>query len=118
MGCIGSRASFSGPYSPEHPFGEQLIGKTRDEMIIKYGPPDRTVTLDGGIKLWYYKITSRGYYHDGGRIHDDCLLRVALKDKRVFAASYQGYNLECERFIDSGYLKNDYSDSRLPTSHK
>ena len=53
------------------------LGQTRDEIVSKYGKPDKTVTLASGIE-------SLSYQHGGIRL----LVEVAPKTKQVIQIYY------------------------------
>jgi hypothetical protein len=77
---------------------KKFIGKTRDELVIAYGPPNRTLTLDNGSKLMQYNVKRTRIDSERNRFYSNCELRLWLRDKKVADVDYLGDQDECVNF--------------------
>lgn len=91
---------------------QTFVGKTRDDLIIAYGPPSRTATLDNGFKLMQYNRKTTDIHEKGKKYHYNCELRLWLLDKKVHHVDYRGDQTECLDFTLNG-RQNVTDDTRL-----
>ncbi|NDE91513.1 MAG: hypothetical protein EB059_10350 [Alphaproteobacteria bacterium] len=118
--CIGSRLdSYGGPgqlqkgdHETDAELNRRLLGLTRDQLILRYGLPSRTATLDNGYKLMQYNRKATDINYRGRRTHYNCELRLWMLDKKVHHLDYRGDQDECLFFTSTGRqsVQRDYRD--------
>lgn len=109
-GCIGSRLHSyggdgqlqSGDVETDTELNRRLIGLTRDELILRYGPPNRSASLDNGFKLMQYNRKSTYILSKGKHSRYNCELRLWMLDKKVHHVDYRGDQDECLFFTSTG----------------
>jgi hypothetical protein len=109
-GCIGGHLhSYGGDGELQNgntetdlELNRRLVGLTRDELIIKYGPPSRSASLDNGFKLMQYNRKSTYLLTKGQRSRYNCELRLWLLNKTVHHIDYRGDQDECLFFTSTG----------------
>lgn len=90
-------------------YRKKLIGLSRDEIIIRYGPPDRTATLSHGVKLMQYTSSVRYLHRDKSRSEKECTLRLWLRENRVIDVTALGARMECDAMLLT-YPRNERID--------
>lgn len=88
------------------------MGRSRDDLIVAYGPPSRSATLENGLKLMQYNRAGRTIYATGRRAMESCATRFWLRNTRIVHVDYRGEEWECRQFINTG--EQTYYDDRRP----
>lgn len=107
--CIGSSGSlvhlYGGKDQRQHgskeldaALNQQFVGMSKDQLIINYGLPNRTATLDNGFKLMQYNSKRTSIDYKGNRSYSNCELRLWLRDKKVHHLDYLGDQVDCAHF--------------------
>ncbi len=107
--CIGSSLNTyggagqlqNGNPKTDAELNRRLVGLTRDEVIMRYGPPNRSASLDNGFKLMQYNRKAT-YILKKTRSRDNCELRLWMRDKKVQYVDYRGDQDECLFFTSTG----------------
>ena len=121
-GCIGASAyknygnnssAMNGNTEIDRELNRRMLGLTRDDLILRYGPPSRTATLDTGLKLMQYSRKSTNIDEHGNRYKRNCELRLWLRDKVVRKVDYRGDQIDCLLFTSTA-RQNVINDDRRP----
>ncbi len=112
-GCIGSSSPRlhnyggagqlqNGDIETDEGLEHRLVGLTRDDVVIKYGPPSRTFSLDNGDRIMQYNRRATYIEEKGSRSYYNCELRLWLDKKIVRKVDYRGDQNECLLFVNTG----------------
>jgi hypothetical protein len=114
--CIGSslhrygdsNSLVNGDTQTDAELNQRLVGMTKDQLIIKYGPANRSAKLEDGTKLMQYNRKSTSIDSYGNRSHDNCELRLWMRDNIVHHVDYRGDQTECILFTSNGRTNVTY----------
>jgi hypothetical protein len=106
-GCVGhSGTSLS---SDRWPYREDLVNRTRDQILLEYGTPTRSSFTSGGEFLEY--DVKKHVVFDDRNDRQRCTVKMLLQKNRVTDADAHGDWHTCDWLIQSGQ-REFYADLR------
>jgi hypothetical protein len=114
---LGACASPPPPPAPKVAtgFGSEVVGLKHNDVVLRYGPPDRITQEKNGEYIMHYTRSRVAVQDKGKKKTFACNLRLILQGDTVQKAAPKetpANNGECQRFLESG-KKAVYEDSSV-----
>jgi hypothetical protein len=86
-------------------FGDEVTGLKHNDIVLRYGPPERITQEKNGEYVMQYKRSRVAVQQDGKKKTFTCDLRIILQGDTVQKTTRKespSNNGECQRFLESG----------------